>query len=469
MNSMIVVAAQIILIVGLNTVKSHVLHTDEHHEGFEFSVYSLPTDIHVANLDYRSNCSISQDMPATVSSLRRFSIDDHHPDFTKFFHATLEGNHENISNVTALLSFGPGSAKQNLLLQISYREEEKHSKRPSLGQAILAGFLGVTITNMCSLFGAICIPVQKRSCYPMVLTMMIGLAVAALCSTALLVLLPEALDLHLHEEESSALHPLTLKLMTVLAGGAFFYVLEYIIMRCPKFCQTTEASENADDRTLSATGEIVVQDSDFQPEVTEEFSKTASNSLASTDNFETETKRGCGNRLLMKCNGERLSQIAPVAWMILFGDGVHNMMDGLTIGAGFTRSLSVGISLTISIMLEELPHEFGDFAILLSSGFSIKAALICNFLSACSAYVGLIIGLAVGEVPSGATVVFALTTGFFLYISLSDMLPEMRETITEAAKSGKHTLKIFIVQCFGLTVGFLCILAILLSEKYIEI
>ncbi|VDN08714.1 unnamed protein product [Dibothriocephalus latus] len=150
--------------------------------------------------------------------------------------------------------------------------------------------------------------------------------------------------------------------------------------------------------------------------------KTASDLYASTDNFDTETKKGCCDGMLVKCNGERLAQITPVAWMILFGDSVHNMMDGLTIGAGFTQSLSIGITLCISIMLEELPHEFGDFAILLSAGFSVKWALICNFLSSCSAYIGLIIGLAIGEVPSGATVVFALTTGFFLYISLSDMV-----------------------------------------------
>lgn len=457
------IVTQIILIIGLNAVRGHVLPTDEHHEGFEFSIYSLPIDSHLSNLDYRSNCSISQDMPATVSYLQQFSVKNRHPDFKKFFPAAIEENQKNITNLTALLSFGPESAKQNLILRILYRDEEEHSRSLSVGHAILAGFLGVTITNMCSLFGAICIPVQKRRCYPMVLTMMIGLAVAALSSTALLVLLPEALDLHSHEEESSVLDPLVQKLMVVLAGGAFFYILEYIIMRCPKFCQTTEAFE------ISVPDEIIAQDSDFQNEATEGSLKTASDSFASNDTYETETKKGCCDGMLSRCSGERLSQITPVAWMILLGDSVHNLMDGLTIGAGFTRSLSIGISLTISIMLEELPHEFGDFAILLSAGFSVKMALLCNFLSACSAYIGLIIGLAIGEIPSGATVVFALTTGFFLYISLSDMLPEMRETIRTAAKAGDHTLKIFAMQCFGLAVGFLCITAILLSEKYIEI
>ncbi len=38
---------------------------------------------------------------------------------------------------------------------------------------------------------------------------------------------------------------------------------------------------------------------------------------------------------------------------------MHNFMDGLTIGAGFRRSLPVGLTLSVSILLEEVPHELG--------------------------------------------------------------------------------------------------------------
>ena len=59
---------------------------------------------------------------------------------------------------------------------------------------------------------------------------------------------------------------------------------------------------------------------------------------------------------------------------------------------------------------------------LISSGFSVKSAVVANFLSACSAYLGLIVGLIIGEVSTGALYVFVITAGFFLYISLSDMV-----------------------------------------------
>lgn len=68
-------------------------------------------------------------------------------------------------------------------------------------------------------------------------------------------------------------------------------------------------------------------------------------------------RRGCG----LRCSRDKCLNISPVAWMILFGDGFHNLMDGLTIGAGFTQSPVVGITLSLSILFEELPHELGRF------------------------------------------------------------------------------------------------------------
>ena len=64
--------------------------------------------------------------------------------------------------------------------------------------------------------------------------------------------------------------------------------------------------------------------------------------------------------------------MATVAWMIIFGDGVHNFIDGLSIGAAFTESILTGISVSIAVVCEEFPHELGDFAVLLNSGMNIK-------------------------------------------------------------------------------------------------
>jgi len=123
--------------------------------------------------------------------------------------------------------------------------------------------------------------------------------------------------------------------------------------------------------------------------------------------------------------------IATVAWMVIFGDGIHNFIDGLAIGAAFVTGTVTGISTSIAVICEELPHELGDFAILLNAGMTWKQALFYNFLSACSCFVGLVIGILLGELEDMSGYIFALAGGMFLYISLVDMMPEM----TEAAKN----------------------------------
>ena len=45
--------------------------------------------------------------------------------------------------------------------------------------------------------------------------------------------------------------------------------------------------------------------------------------------------------------------------MIIFGDGFHNFIDGLSLGAAFNESITTGISISVAVMCEELPHELG--------------------------------------------------------------------------------------------------------------
>ena len=86
------------------------------------------------------------------------------------------------------------------------------------------------------------------------------------------------------------------------------------------------------------------------------------------------------------------NKVATVAWMIIFGDGIHNFIDGLSIGAAFSESILTGLSVSLAVLCEEFPHELGDFAVLLNSGMTVRQAMMYNFLSACTCYLGLVIG-----------------------------------------------------------------------------
>ncbi len=64
----------------------------------------------------------------------------------------------------------------------------------------------------------------------------------------------------------------------------------------------------------------------------------------------------------------------------------------------------------------------GDFAVLLSAGMSVKTALLANFLSACSCFIGLVFGILISEIDDVNLWIFAATGGFFIYIALTNMV-----------------------------------------------
>lgn len=119
----------------------------------------------------------------------------------------------------------------------------------------------------------------------------------------------------------------------------------------------------------------------------------------------------------------------PLGKLVLISDGVHNFIDGLIIGASYLISIEVGIATTIAVILHEIPQEIGDFGILLHAGYTKTKALWLNFLSALLAVLGVVIAL----MFSGVTETFAawllpITAGGFIYIAMSDLIPEMQKT-----------------------------------------
>lgn len=113
-----------------------------------------------------------------------------------------------------------------------------------------------------------------------------------------------------------------------------------------------------------------------------------------------------------------------VAWMAIVGDSIHNLADGLTIGAAFSADLALGLSTSIAVLCHEIPHEFGDVAILLSAGWSIKKVAILQFISACFAFIGLFIGIPVASNEEARHWIFIIAAGMFLYVALCNVVSE---------------------------------------------
>ena len=124
--------------------------------------------------------------------------------------------------------------------------------------------------------------------------------------------------------------------------------------------------------------------------------------------------------------------------LILIGDGFHNFMDGLLIAAAFLAEPALGWAATLAIVAHEVPQEAGDFAILLSAGWQKSRALFWNGMSSLTALAGGIVGyFALEQAMSWVPVILTIAAASFLYIAVADLMPRLKR---EQSAIGWHGL-----------------------------
>lgn len=146
--------------------------------------------------------------------------------------------------------------------------------------------------------------------------------------------------------------------------------------------------------------------------------------------------------------------IHSFGYMNLIGDGIHNFIDGLVIASTFMVDIQLGITTTLAVAIHEIPQEIGDYGVLVHSGFKKTTALLLNFLIALIVVVGGIVGyFFFSHVDTILPYLLPFAAGGFVYISASDLMPEMKKE-TNLKKSA-----------FSLTIFILGILLMLLVKE----
>ncbi len=115
----------------------------------------------------------------------------------------------------------------------------------------------------------------------------------------------------------------------------------------------------------------------------------------------------------------------PYTYLILYGDAIHNFIDGLIIAGSFIISIPFGVITSLLVMIHELPQEMGNFGVLIHGGFSRKKALIYNFLAQLTAILGGILGYFFLSLKEYSTYLLPVAAGGFLYIAVGDLIPEI--------------------------------------------
>ena len=142
-------------------------------------------------------------------------------------------------------------------------------------------------------------------------------------------------------------------------------------------------------------------------------------------------------------------------------DFTHNITDGLAMSASFYASPTIGATTTVAVFFHEIPHEVGDFALLVQSGFTKRQAMGAQFVTAVGALIGTLIGIAVQEFGGGSStdgaamgmreglwgtsltwgdMLLPFTAGTFLYVGTVAVIPELLETGPNKAAELRKTL-----------------------------
>ncbi|VDM15131.1 unnamed protein product, partial [Wuchereria bancrofti] len=273
-------------------------------------------------------------------------------------------------------------------------------------ESVFYGFTSITVISLLSLTGLIFIPLIKGKWRNRWMQIFIALAASSMSSDALLHILPQVVGAHDHSHRDhghqhrhdhnnsetghnhsdhhhqghkkteneifiSDDHSMLLKMTAVIGAVYILYILEFVsaLPLWKKKNQTTKI------RKISSTPQDAWSDC-----------KTSCGHHGAITGIADEPVVMCG--------------LKSAAFVIIFGDAIHNFIDGIAVGASFAISNQVGVATSIAVICHELPHELGDFAVLIESGLSIPRAMFLNFLSSLTAFAGLFVGLAAISVDS---------------------------------------------------------------------
>lgn len=351
-----------------------------------------------------------------------------------------------------------------------------HGEDPeeSLWNAWIYASCSLFILSCCGLVGICLVPLMKTSAYQEILKLLVAIAVGTLSGDALMHLLPHALvpdhetESHMHEASNSHEHvhdngPVWICACAFLTA-CFMYILENLLPLLNNKKSSshehahghghshshahghTHNTKSCPETPPAPTGVATA----MQPGPTTSVSTLDTREINVMLNEQQQDKKAVSRPL------------TPLAFMVIIGDGLHNLTDGLAIGAAFATTPVTGLATAFAVFCHELPHELGDFALLLQTGVSMRRAVFLNIISSVLSFIGMAIGLLIAGTHTSMTRwIYAGTAGSFLYIAFADLLPAM-------AAEGRRDFKSNLIQIFGILIGGVIMLFIALYEHDLE-
>ena len=149
------------------------------------------------------------------------------------------------------------------------------------------------------------------------------------------------------------------------------------------------------------------------------------------------------------------------AILLLVGDAVHNVADGVILTTAFMIDPAVGVATTIGLAFHIVPQEIVEFGILVRGGYSRFKAALYNLYSASSIVIGTIFTLLIAEhAEDYIWVIMGLAAGNLLYLAASDLLPRIHGNLSHYGNVWQSA--------FSIVLGFTLMTSILIfSHEYV--
>jgi zinc and cadmium transporter len=126
------------------------------------------------------------------------------------------------------------------------------------------------------------------------------------------------------------------------------------------------------------------------------------------------------------CHHEDAVPRRPLTYLVLVGDGLHNLLGGFAVAGAFIADVRLGIGAWLAAAAHEVPQELGDFAVLVHGGWAKRRALLFNLLSALTFLVGGLLAYG-ASLSYDVTFLLPFAAGNFIYIAASDLIPEVKQ------------------------------------------
>lgn len=264
---------------------------------------------------------------------------------------------------------------------------------PTLLWIVVATALGGALSALAaSLF--LLVPEHRRAHW---VPHLVSVAIGALLAAALLDLLPQAI-------ETAGIERAGQVGLTLLIGLLIFFVLEKLVLW--RHCHHDSCEAHPVEAPLKVTR--------LQP-------------LG-----HARVPHHVHNLVLFNPDAHRH---AASGWMILFGDGFHNLLDGVLIAAAFMTDTHLGVVTALAVIVHEIPQEVGDLAILLQGGMSRSRALWLNLAASLTSVIGGVVAyFALGSVLGILPYAITLAAASFIYIAVADLIPGLHKRVD--AESG---------------------------------